>query len=745
MKNSVNAFLAAMFLLTSQAWSATWEDSLPLQSPEAKAQAFLKVRAMIPSIADGAVRYEFDPLELLNSQLVIEGLTKNDALYQELKKNHAELLEFKVYDAAAETVDKSSAWQAAVSQAEQFTKSAGLTSSQALLGEIQKTLASPLLGKSQGIVVGLSQLLPGPLKKEFFAMSLEKKTEVLQQHLPAEVVSQGFAANRLGWSDTEISKNEIISRLQQAVGLEQNFAKLLVAHYSLQSETSPKEYLQKMPQDLPNKKILEQVFTANVAKIIPAEKPMATSGDPVLVMCEASPLIAMFRGFAGNDCSTQCSFPFVHSPNEYTFIVYDAKGLVKGYIQGTKVLVDGSPVFYLHTIAGPRISSKDTLRIMKAIIQEAKGMGFNDVLLPAMDKIDGLVNFMPVRDAIKHVYVDNKKALNYADSSLRRKFKDTFKLYKNYDDAISNPFGYEIDRHKLSVNILVVRDVAPGLDSLDSRVDKNSLVGILLQMGKKYQKNKSMIEALANHEGISAKQISELIFQAKNVEHLPSRHLAFRMQQKLAEAGFNFAEGHFEKNISLIALGLLESPDVQQNQDLAKKVLFNLLEQREIDAVLKFLNKSPRMLTDSKLAQEVLKTLYNDVHEAEFMDSNILPEVLKRNPGAVLKDAHVLAALSQAPKAKIILDKFIMDNPAWSQVVPASVKGVVLQARTSQDYLLNRYLRLLQAAQTDLEYDDRMRELTKEAEALKLGPALMGKPLWSALIWALYRPRQPMS
>jgi hypothetical protein len=55
------------------------------------------------------------------------------------------------------------------------------------------------------------------------------------------------------------------------VVLEQNFAKLLVAHYSLQNGTNPKEYLQKMPQDLPNRKILEQVFAANVAKIIPAE------------------------------------------------------------------------------------------------------------------------------------------------------------------------------------------------------------------------------------------------------------------------------------------------------------------------------------------------------------------------------------------------------------------------------------------------------------------------------------------
>lgn len=730
MKNTICTSIVAILLFSLQAWSGTWEETLALQTPEAKAQAFLKVRAMIPSIADGAVRYEFDPLALLNSQLVIESLVQNDALYQELKKNHTELLEFKVFDAAAMDADqakKIANWQAAMTQAEQFAKSAGIYSQQALLNEMQKILASPYLGKSQGIVTGLAQLLPAPLKKEFFALPVDKKVAVLQQHLPAEVVSQGFAANRLGWSDLEISKQEIISRLQQAVAAEQDLTKILIAHYAQQGGGEAKDYLQKLPQDLQNRKTLEQLFASNIAKQIPTDKSSAVSAEPALVMREASPIIAMFRGFAGNDCSTYCSFPFVHSPNEYTFIVYDNKGSVKGYIQGTKVFVDTKAVFYLHTIAGPRISSKDTFRIIKTLLQETKAIGFTDVLLPAMDKIDGLVNFMPIRDAIKQVYVDSPKALNYADSPLREKFKSTFQLYKNYDDAAANLFGYQIDREKLNFNIHVQRGLAPGLESLDARVDKNALVGMLMQMGKSYQKNKAMIEAIAQQEGISASQISQLIFQAKNVGRLPSRAFAASMQKAMTDAGFDFKEGYFENNISLIALGLLQSPDVKDNPILAEKVLFSLLDQREIIPVHDFLQTNPKVLARTSLVQAFLGALYGDVHEADLKDSPILAEVLKRHPQTVLKDASVLAFLVQAPKAKAILDNYLLENPAWTQVLPPSVKDVVLQARTAQDYLLNRYLRLLQAAKTDAEYDERIRELTTEANNLKLGQVLMNK------------------
>ena len=76
-------------------------------------------------------------------------------------------------------------------------------------------------------------------------------------------------------------------------------------------------------------------------------------------------------------------------------------------------------------------------------------MGFAEILLPPMEKIEGLINFIPVREAIKQVMSSSTEPITYQDSALRDQFKSAFRISKTYDDAASNPVGYRINESKL--------------------------------------------------------------------------------------------------------------------------------------------------------------------------------------------------------------------------------------------------------------------------------------------------------
>ncbi len=688
-------------MFASQLWAATWDQHLPLQSTEEKAEAFLKIRAMIPSIADGAARYGFDPIALFNHQLTIEQLVQSDAEYKSLRPSHHDLIELTLFEGnTSPTGDasKDSNWKAWQERSAQLVNSWGFTSNAEVTAEIQKILQSPLLGKTQGIVVGLSNLVPGAMKKEFFSANISTKIEILKQHLPEEVISHGFAPAKLGWSDTEISKSEIIRRLQAASDLDQKLTVLLVHDYSQSPNlTEPKDYLKKWNLESSQMKSLDQWFSANVVKMIPTQ---AAQAEASLILREIPPSVAIFRGFAGNDCSTKFSFPFVNSPNEFTFLIYDSKGGIKGYAQGTRVLANGEGTLYLHTIAGPRVSKTDALKILKTFSQEKQALGFKNILIPPMDQVKKMNNFLPVVEAIQEVHTASNKPLQYQDAELRNTLKNTFSITVKYDDAKENPIGHEIDESKLGTELRIVRKQALGLDKVSTEIDKNSLIGVLLTMGQNLEKNETMIRALAPHAEIPTETALTLIKLAKNEEKLTSADFIERFERNIKKAGFNFKEGHFKKNLSWLAHGLLNSPDLLSNLPLSESVVLSLVDQREFQLVESFLLKNPSLVSSENLTASVLKSFYVDVHEANFIEPKLLTAALHINPRAVLLNNNLLELLGRAPQAVSAITDFLELNPLWSQAVEkmagnpfqeilqkrkAAISSILNAAKTARD------------------------------------------------------------
>lgn len=447
--------------------------------------------------------------------------------------------------------------------------------------------------------------------------------------------------------------------------------------------------------------------------MIPTE---VAAAEPNLIVREIPPAVSMFRGFAGNDCSTLCSFPFTNSPNEYTFLVYDSKGGVKGYVQGTKVLVEGQTAFYLHTIAGPRISTQDTLHIIKAFTQEKQSFGFQTVLLPPLKNLEEMINFLPVREAVKHVLTSSSKALHYQDSELRDTFKKTFSLSKTYDDAANNPLGYEIDERKLGAEVRIVRKESPSLSEVQTQMDKNALIGMLLTMGKKLTSNQAMIEALAPHAGVSYSQVRQLIQLATNNQKLSSADFIRGFEHSLRENGFTFKEGYFKKNLSLVAQGLLQSPDVIANVQTGEPVLMNLLEQREFAQVERFIIKNTKFFKSSLLTQTFLKAFYIDVHEANFGSTEALTAALKANPESILKDKATLEILGRSQKAVAAIADYLNLNPQRSISLDKQAGRAIFVELKERSAIINHIVLEARSAKTEKDYENALSKF----EATKL-------------------------
>lgn len=708
---SLSSILTLFF--AAQLWGAHWHQSLPLQTPEEKAVAFLKIWTLIPSMADGAVRYGFDPVALFDHQMKIEKMMSHDPLFNSLRVNHKDLIEFSIFNENSHMPAGSAKeinWRNVQEHSKQFVKSFGINSDQKILEEIKKLLQSPLLGKSQGIIVGLSNLIPAAVKKDFFAMSLIKKNEILNQSLPSEIVSNGFVPAKLGWEDRSISKEEVIARLNSAVDIERSLTSLLIHHYSsFKNLTSSKDFSNDFVKDYLNtwkldpnqKKILEQWFNLNVAKMIPTDQ---TAAEPSLILREVPPVVAIFRGFAGNDCSTQHSFPFVNSPNEFTFYVYDSKGAIKGYVQGTKVSVRGEASFYLHTIAGPRVSKDDALNIIKTFVQERHNLGFKEIYIPPMGKVENLVNFVSVREAFQQVMTDSAEVIEYYDTALRINFKETFDISRSHDDVDNNLFGHKIDETKLGPSLKIERKESLSVENASTQVDKNSLILMLFKMGRRYEESQAMIDVLAPRTDLSAAEVKNLITLIQNNEKLSSDAFIEKVERTLNENGFTFPVGYFKKNISVIALGLIQASDFFQDKDFVEKVLQNLLEQREIHKVEKILLASPELFRRTKLTISFLKSFYIDAHEAINKEPRALEVAIHQNPQEILQNGEILTMLLKNAKARGVLNTFLTENPIWVLKLSKEAGQALLVDRQLKIKTLSAVVKKALSAKTDQDF-----------------------------------------
>lgn len=158
-------------------------------------------------------------------------------------------------------------------------------------------------------------------------------------------------------------------------------------------------------------------------------------------LTQQQPVIGIFRGCTGGDCSSQYSFPYPNDPNERVFFikekgkkkVIDAEGhesevefeKVKGYVSATEVMANGKPSLYVITVSGNHVSAGDTELILRGLEQLKDKLGFDQILLPAHDKVESLNNFAAPR-SVYNRYTANQEPvkITYNNTDIRRKIQN---------------------------------------------------------------------------------------------------------------------------------------------------------------------------------------------------------------------------------------------------------------------------------------------------------------------------------
>lgn len=712
-------FILSTFF-TFQVLAADWNETLPLNSAEEKAIAFLKIRALIPTMTEGAPRYRFNAVDLLNKQIQSENIVNEISnKYQYSHENH-ELLQINIHEVSPPSDPKQlEHWNKIIENAIKSDMSKDFNTEESTRNEILNLLTHPFTGKTQGILTGLSFLVPPELRKTYFTMSIQDKISLLNTYLPHEIIANGFSAAKLGWDDKEISIDEIIRRLNLASQNDLKLQNLILIHFNLMGKfINPTNYLKYWQSKGQSSKPLENLINSNISKYFP--KTSTDKAPTKMVLREVPPLVSIFRGFAGNDCSTLCSFPFVNSSKERTYLVYNNKGEIKGYVQGTLLQTEKGSTIYLHTIAGPRISKADSFQIVSALETHKEKIGFSIITFPPTNKLAEMVNFLPVQDAIRQMTTPEVVNLKYSDSLLRSQFKSSFQIIKSNDDSYNNPNAYLLNKSTL-VSVQTSLQSPEKLSEIKTDIKKSDLFIILLQMMNDLEKNRPMLQSLANLNQINLKDVQDLNFILKNSMRLPTFRLFEQLRSQLNFVNIGLKDNYFEKNISLIAEGLLNCPDIQtSNPQLLSEAINALIDQKNFPVVIKYTERYPKIFKNSKLLHTILSAYYIDIHEVNFLGTDLLKSALKNNGKAIINNSDLLNQIALSEKSVDAIIDHLLLNPILVQYIPNDAPEIFKERALEQNTLLEFILIKLKNTKTASEFYNSFYNLTNHIKNTEL-------------------------
>jgi hypothetical protein len=132
------------------------------------------------------------------------------------------------------------------------------------------------------------------------------------------------------------------------------------AHYLKPRFDAVNLQIKNIKHDLAVKTAILDIITKSVkARMQPTQISIVQVAKRTLHLIELRPAVADFRGCLGGDCSTKYSFAAPNNTDELVFELTNDMKESKGYVEATRVIVNGKPTLYVSSINGPRISAAD--------------------------------------------------------------------------------------------------------------------------------------------------------------------------------------------------------------------------------------------------------------------------------------------------------------------------------------------------------------------------------------------------
>ena len=331
----------------------------------------------------------------------------------------------------------------------------GRSASQHFISEVKKILSRPALTTPPNTLVAAlaNTIADKGLKGKIFKELKEGKFDLLAEHLPRWPEQFGFDPKRLVGLEPGKDKEHYLNVLKDAFEADKTLDKLMAMSIfsdEVAAGESLKNYLREMdegkldflidPQirgefieqftknsNPANAKALQQVLDTrlkNYAKKLYSHKiekiREITEKDGQLSLVEIPPLLGIFRGNVGGDCSTSHSSGYANSPMERVFIIRNKRGEDVGYVNGTHVtLPDGEKGFFVNTIAGANISGAMANTVLAGIEKAKESLGVKKIVLLGSRQEGGNINYTPIRDSYQKHRGETVR-ITFPDAKIRK-------------------------------------------------------------------------------------------------------------------------------------------------------------------------------------------------------------------------------------------------------------------------------------------------------------------------------------
>jgi hypothetical protein len=523
----------------------------------------------------------------------------------------------------------------------------------ALLGGLMASLdkgaaaeIAPLIkGKSIGDVMEtLASKLPDPMpdKFRFAAQGFEHKPT--RQEYLARLASLNLAANLAEGVPESLFHAALIAKQQaDATGnvtrsdLDRSLA--LAGETELSALRDPdfalpiaKELgkLWKYPDQTDYAKLLINPSSRVLENVLGQRVQVKQALGAKLTIREVDPGLGIFRGCAGGDCSSQFSFPYPNDSHERVFFIYDARDQLKGYVNATELDQDGKTTLYAITTSGSRLNENDSRMVLNALHKERAALGVDQISLPPPDRLDALLNFLPVRT----IYADYAargpaRPIRYRDLKDRMMIEKFESPYNkgHYDHVAGNTQAVPFSGDAKVLGSIRTTHTTYALPDRTVPLNRADLAELALEL-EGSGRSKQLKPILA-HAGIPSAQIKALSVALHNEAKLPiDRWLsdigarASRMgTPELMSHAYLFEEGRFrspdafssahaDESVALILKDLKEfDPNDPEPHDWSlvdahrSEILAHLKTQRWLESLRKTIQDSPH---PEKMGREAL-------------------------------------------------------------------------------------------------------------------------------------------
>lgn len=673
-KEKLISFLLLLFILSGNSWSQVALEP-KVSTDEDKIKFLIYITQTVPDLFSQTINYDHDVFDLLERYRIKLEELKSDPQYSSLKhlsENRKKVIISEEVIGSKDDINKK------------------ITANLSIDESFIQTLEQLISINSLNFTSGLSAVLPETQRKEFFPLSMKEKLLYLENHLPEDLIANGFKPTLFGIDSKNYTKKMALTNLKNIIQEEENLKNKIASIFP--DETNAKQIIKILIEEKQinlDKKAAEKL----VSRLLPnATKDDVTKQKKVLFeLEEQTSEHSLFRGFIGGDCSSSHSGLYALLPTERSFYIYQ-NGKAIGTITGTMITVNKEAAFYLHSINGANISPKDIKVFISGINELLKSENIHKLILPNDNQRFSLVNSSIHRDELQRISYGLKLVnINHLDSNIRARIDST--TNSSYDRVTSNSTGYLLNMDKLQdpkikseINIIKYK-----YDP--SNAIRKSLIISLIQSLVKIKKTTEARRILAAY-GLDYQQVITFNQFAQNPNRLPIDEFFKKLNELASEIGITEDPKWKEELKPSLNIATMLAKDAFAEANLKSTIKLVISEIKNStfgEQTAYFLIKEKNDLFASN---DIFQTFLNNLAFGSEKQFSLYESIISKIPSEVSKKSKMSLAFANARESS--LEIFLRVN----KIFPSSkdtIEALIIENFKKQDKNLIDYLISIQA------------------------------------------------